>query len=207
MRTSSRRKSRCSYCESSYASCCCSSSHHRSFFNLQLIIGLFWCYSLGLCTAASGGGGGENKETAKGSSSNHLHQQQQYNNGGGGGGSGGYSMEDDDDNHQKLQHRHSGLLAAWPTMPLTKYGSGGGGGGGGNDLHHRHSSTGNAKTSSSSVGGGYIPGPFFEPVFATNVSVLAGQSVLLQCRVMELGDRVVIINSLVNISNIVEQPK
>lgn len=108
-------------------------------------------------------------------------------------------MEDDDDNHQKLQHRHSGLLAAWPTMPLTKYGSGGGGGGG-NDLHHRHSSTGNAKTSSSSSvggggGGGYIPGPFFEPVFATNVSVLAGQSVLLQCRVMELGDRVVI-NSL-----------
>ncbi|EFX87810.1 hypothetical protein DAPPUDRAFT_192128 [Daphnia pulex] len=34
-------------------------------------------------------------------------------------------------------------------------------------------------------------GPFFEPEFATNISVLAGQTVLLQCRVMDLGDRVV----------------
>ncbi|KAI9560007.1 hypothetical protein GHT06_014017 [Daphnia sinensis] len=36
-----------------------------------------------------------------------------------------------------------------------------------------------------------IYGPFFEPEFPTNVSVLAGQTVLLQCRVMDLGDRVV----------------
>lgn len=38
-------------------------------------------------------------------------------------------------------------------------------------------------------------GPYFEPEFATNVSVLAGQTVLLQCRVMDLGDRVVSISS------------
>ncbi len=36
-----------------------------------------------------------------------------------------------------------------------------------------------------------IYGPFFEPEFPTNISVLAGQTVLLQCRVMDLGDRVV----------------
>ncbi|XP_046655451.1 hemicentin-1-like isoform X1 [Daphnia pulicaria] len=36
-----------------------------------------------------------------------------------------------------------------------------------------------------------VYGPFFEPEFATNISVLAGQTVLLQCRVMDLGDRVV----------------
>ena len=35
-------------------------------------------------------------------------------------------------------------------------------------------------------------GPFFEPEFPTNISVLAGQNILLQCRVMDLGDRVVI---------------
>lgn len=34
-------------------------------------------------------------------------------------------------------------------------------------------------------------GPFFEPEYPTNISVLAGQTVLLQCRVMDLGDRVV----------------
>nr|CAH0104827.1 unnamed protein product [Daphnia galeata] len=36
-----------------------------------------------------------------------------------------------------------------------------------------------------------VYGPFFEPEFATNISVLAGQTVLLQCRVRDLGDRVV----------------
>lgn len=36
-----------------------------------------------------------------------------------------------------------------------------------------------------------IYGPFFEPEYPTNISVLAGQTVLLQCRVMDLGDRVV----------------
>lgn len=41
------------------------------------------------------------------------------------------------------------------------------------------------------VGPPIVYGPFFEPEFPTNVSVLAGQTVLLQCRVMDLGDRVV----------------
>lgn len=34
-------------------------------------------------------------------------------------------------------------------------------------------------------------GPLFEPEFANNVTVTAGQTVLLQCRVIDLGDRVV----------------
>lgn len=41
-------------------------------------------------------------------------------------------------------------------------------------------------------GGSKYSGPFFEPVFPTNLSVLAGQTVVLQCRVMDLGDRVVL---------------
>jgi hypothetical protein len=42
-------------------------------------------------------------------------------------------------------------------------------------------------------------GPFFEPEFATNISVLAGQTVLLQCRVMDLGDRVVRCTLFINL--------
>ena len=34
-------------------------------------------------------------------------------------------------------------------------------------------------------------GPYFDPVFPTNVSVLAGQTIVLQCRIIDLGDRVV----------------
>lgn len=41
-------------------------------------------------------------------------------------------------------------------------------------------------------------GPFFEPtVFPTNVSVLAGQTAVLQCRVLDLGDRVVSLSSFI----------
>ena len=38
-------------------------------------------------------------------------------------------------------------------------------------------------------------GPYFDPVYPMNVSVLAGQAVTLSCRVKNLGDRLVTILS------------
>lgn len=34
-------------------------------------------------------------------------------------------------------------------------------------------------------------GPYFDSIHPTNVSVLAGQTIILQCRVIDLGDQVV----------------
>ena len=135
--------------------------------NIDAIFHLF-LFS-GLCTAAA---------VATGESSNNHNHLKVANTGG--------SSFDNDGDDLDDNGRPS---AAWPSNN-------------GGDHHRFHTYSGNAKLSPPSSswphegGGGrgadgYIPGPFFEPVFATNVSVLAGQAVLLQCRVMELGDRVV----------------
>ncbi len=62
----------------------------------------------------------------------------------------------------------------WPTLTISPYH---------HDDDHEHQQQ---------AGGSKYSGPFFEPVFPTNLSVLAGQTVVLQCRVMDLGDRVVL---------------
>ena len=49
-----------------------------------------------------------------------------------------------------------------------------------------------------------VYGPYFDPIYPTNISVLAGQTIVLQCRIVDLVDRVVIITfiSLALLNNI-----